>query len=64
VTKTLDPDLASYIADNYGLCVLEPCRCLKDGWLGRGCPCWFPVKARNWAELQAEQIVFARETRA
>lgn len=48
-------DLAEYIAMNYGVCNRIICRCLKDGWLGYGCPHWEPAKARNWDELRAEQ---------
>ncbi len=54
-------DLAGYIADNYGRCRVEPCRCLRPGstWLGRACPNWKPVKARTWDELRDEQRRFA-----
>jgi hypothetical protein len=48
-------DLADYIADNYGECVRGPqCGrdgCLRTGWLGRACPHWQPVKAKDWEEL-------------
>lgn len=54
--------LADYIADNYGECVRGPacyhaqdgCRHPGNSWLGRQCPHWRPVKAKDWEELRAE----------
>lgn len=45
-------ELAEYIADNYGVCRVEPCDCLRYGWKGRMCRNWKPVEARNWEELR------------
>jgi hypothetical protein len=45
-------DLADYIADNYGLCTLEKCKCRNDNWLGRACPNWRPVTASTLEELR------------
>lgn len=51
-------DTADYIADNYGQCLRGPAcgrdGCLRTGWLGRACPHWQPVKAKDWDELRAE----------
>lgn len=47
-------DLPDYIADNYGECALAGCYCLRKGWIGRACPHWKPVKARDWDELLVE----------
>ena len=57
-------DLSDYIADNYGECVRDTdCYfandgCRKIGWLGRACPHWRPVMARDWDELAAAQENF------
>lgn len=47
-------DLAEYLADHYGECALEPCRCLRpeNPWLGRGCSNWRPCGARDWSEMR------------
>jgi hypothetical protein len=46
-------DLSDYIADHYGTCTSNLCKCLFPGhsWLGRACPNWRPVKAKTWEEL-------------
>ncbi len=47
--------LPDYIADNYGKCDLgTQCKCNRNGWLGRRCEKWRPVKAKNWEELLKE----------
>lgn len=62
-------DLAEYIANNYGVCDRgddcfhgkdekghhNGCLYFTNPWLGRGCPHWKPVKAKNWEELAKEQ---------
>jgi len=52
-------ELADYIADHYGMCTLNPCACLKEGWRGRRCPFWVPVNARTWEELHKVQRIYA-----
>jgi hypothetical protein len=47
-------DLSEYLADHYGECARESCRCLlpKNPWLGRACSNWRPCGARDWDELR------------
>src|SRR5258706_2811578 len=47
--------LSDYIADNYGTCALDGCRCIGTDriWLGRACPHWRPVEASTWGEFTA-----------
>jgi len=44
-----------YIADYYGRCRLDRCRCLDTttSWLGRACPHWEPANASTWDQLRA-----------
>jgi hypothetical protein len=46
--------LEEYIADHYGICIADVCKCLKTGWMGRNCDNWRPVNAKNWDELIKE----------
>jgi len=50
-----------YFLDYYGKCNLDPCLCIpsvknEDGrfggaWVGRKCPDWVPLGAKNFDEL-------------
>ncbi len=54
-------DVLEYVLDTYGTCDMDkPSRndcywgrpgCLKNGWLGRGCPHWHPVDGERLARL-------------
>ena len=48
--------VASYLADNYGVCAKGAlCRCLASGQHhGWWCPHWTPVVAKTWEELVEE----------
>lgn len=47
--------MKDYLADHYGTCTAEKCRCLRPGnpWLGRRCEHWVPVGVGSWEELRA-----------
>lgn len=49
-------EIAEYIADNYGECSVEPCICLKTGWIGTACFNWKPTRAVNMEELRAAML--------
>jgi hypothetical protein len=51
----MDNDLADYLLDNYGICALTPCACLRSGWIGRQCQNWLPNGARTWEDLRQVQ---------
>lgn len=53
--KTVPAPPPEYFLDHYGECTAKPCRCLRDTWIGRGCPSWKPWGAKTHAEVAAAQ---------
>lgn len=49
--RAADP-LPEYFLDHYGLCAIQPCACLRDGWRGRGCINWKPLGVTSHKELR------------
>ena len=45
-----------YIQENYGMCKLDTCICLKNGWKGVVCENWVPVKFDKHPCTTLEQL--------
>lgn len=48
-------NLREYINTHFGICSLEKCICLNQGWLGMRCEFWKPCDCENYEELSEWQ---------